>query len=344
VTEAVDAALVATAKHLLGLAPEIRFRVLRRLNPMERGLLNEAFDYLINKPASNWYCRRSVCDGMPHPTMHWCEHPMDAGPEVHKPWCKHARTAQRPPRDYECPEPWSVWLFSGGRGTGKTRAGAEWVLDQVWNQGRMRGALVGRTPGDIREVMIEGESGIMACSAPYPKPQYFPSLRRVIWPNGAMCTTYASFSPDELRGPEHDFAWGDEVAVWKDANKGDKVDTTFSNLKLGLRKFGADTRMMLTTTPKRVKLIRELWDAKNVVRTTGTTYENITNLSGSFQSDILDAYAGSRLERQELLGQLLVDVEGALWSLDSLDSTRVAWEDDDDEAFRRTAAGLLVPA
>src|ERR1035441_9501504 len=185
--------------------------------------------------ASGWYCDKPVCDGKAH----------EGWPE------NHSRTSQRPPDGR-----WLVWLFSGGRGTGKTRAGAEWVNDQVWNQGKRRIALVARTPADARDVMIWGDSGIMACSDPDRIPRHEPTKRCVVWPNGAEAYTYSAAAPDQLRGPQHDCAWGDEAAAWMDARRGDALGTSWSNLILGLR-IGKDPRVLLTTTPKRVKLIRE---------------------------------------------------------------------------------------
>lgn len=234
--------------------------------------------------------------------------------------CRHSRQPQRPPEG-----DWLVWLFSGGRGTGKTRAGAEWVLDQVWNQGKKRIALVARTPADARDVMIYGDSGIMACSAPHERPEHEPTKRRLIWPNGAQAFTYSAAAPSQLRGPQHDAAWCDETAAWTDARKGDTLDTSWNNLMLGLR-LGQMPQCFVTTTPKRVKLIREIMDRKSTVITSDTTYANLINLAPSFRDSVLSTYEGTRIGRQELLGQMLTDVEGALWKLDDIDSLRVELE------------------
>jgi phage terminase large subunit-like protein len=231
------------------------------------------------------------------------------------------------PRANQLPPPgsWHIWLFIAGRGAGKTRAGAEFVLQRV-RDGARRIALVGATTADVRDVMVEGDSGILSVAPSDIKPRYIPSLRRLVWPNGAIATTYSAEEPDRLRGPQHDTAWPDEVATWQDAHKGVANDTAWSNLMLGLR-LGDDPRCCATSTPKPVKLVRELWGdaeaARNgVVMTRGTTYENLDNLAPAFRTQIITRYEGTRLGRQELQGELLEDVEGALWKLAMFDDRR----------------------
>ena len=211
-----------------------------------------------------------------------------------------------------------------GRGAGKTRAGAEWLTDQVLNKGKRRVALVGRTPGDVREVMIEGESGLRAVAPPGVEVDHESSKRRVRWPNGAIGVTYSSFQPDQLRGPNHDAAWCDETASWEDAYKGDGLDTTWNNLMLALRSKSTGDRnpCVVTTTPKPLKLIRQLVERDNTVVTRASTYDNLANLSGAL-AEQFKMYEGTRLGRQELHGELLVDVEGALWNLDLIEAGRV---------------------
>jgi predicted phage terminase large subunit-like protein len=218
---------------------------------------------------------------------------------------------------------WLTWLILAGRGFGKTRAGAEWVLDRVAD-GATRVALVGRTAADVRDVMIEGESGLVACAERRGfSASYEPSKRRVvITVDGrvATCTTYSAEEPDQLRGPQHDTAWADELAAWP--SKRDAVGgTAWSNLLLGLR-LGDDPRVSVTTTPKPTPLMRELiGDARTAV-TRGSTYENLANLAPAFRDTVVARYEGSRLGRQELMGELLEDVEGALWTLAGIDATR----------------------
>src|SRR6266850_1940032 len=132
-------------------------------------------------------------------------------------WRSKARTAQLPPPDFTGDGPANGWLFMGGRGTGKTRSGAEWIKDLVETGAAGRIALVGPTAGDVRDVMCEGPSGILAVSSPWCRPTYEPSKRRLTWPNGAVASTFSSEEADRLRGPEHDALWADELASWNDA-------------------------------------------------------------------------------------------------------------------------------
>ena len=193
-----------------------------------------------------------------------------------------------------------------GRGFGKTRTGAEWIRDRV-REGARRIAIVGRTASDVRDVMVEGETGILAVSPPWNRPQYEPSKRRITWPNGAVATTYTGDKPDQLRGPQHDTAWADELAAWR-------YPEAWDMLMLGLR-VGDKPRVIATTTPRPIKLIQDLVarDGDDVVVVKGSTFENIDNLAGPFKDQILRQYEGTRLGRQELYAELLEDVPGALW-------------------------------
>jgi phage terminase large subunit-like protein len=200
---------------------------------------------------------------------------------------------------------WRTWLVKAGRGFGKTRTGAEWVRWRIEQCGRRRIALVGATAADARDVMVEGESGLMSVCPPWNRPLYEPSKRRVTWPNGAMATTYSADEPERLRGPQHDDAWTDEIAAWR-------YEDTWDNLMFGLR-LGDDPRVCATTTPKPVKLVKELIKAPTTVITGGSTYENKSNLAGPFLEQIVKKYEGTRLGRQELEAQLLDDNPDALW-------------------------------
>jgi phage terminase large subunit-like protein len=233
-------------------------------------------------------------------------------------WRFWARPDQLPPSG-----DWSFWVLQSGRGAGKTRAGAEWVRRQVETGACKRIALVARTAADVRDTMVEGESGIMAICPPENMPVYEPSKRRLTWPNGAIATTYSAEEPKHLRGPQHDGAWCDEVAAWRDASQGITSDTTWSNLMFGLR-LGADPRVVITTTPRPVKLFRQIVADPKTVVTRASTYDNLCNLAPTFADKILSAYEGTRLGRQELAGELLEDVEGALWSRELIDTSRVA--------------------
>jgi phage terminase large subunit-like protein len=211
---------------------------------------------------------------------------------------------------------WRTWLILAGRGFGKTRTGAEWVREEIESGRRNRLALVGPTAGDTRDVMVEGESGILAVSPPWFRPRYEPSKRRLTWPNGAMATLYSADEPERLRGPQHDGFWGDEPASWR-------YSEAWDMLMFGLR-LGADPRGVLTGTPKPIKLVRELIADPNTAVTRGSTYENAANLPGAFLEAIVKRYEGTRLGRQELNAEILDDIEGALWTRAVIDAGRVA--------------------
>jgi len=208
---------------------------------------------------------------------------------------------------------WRVWLILAGRGFGKTRMGAEWVLQQV-RRGRRRIALIGETKADARDVMVEGESGILSCSGEH-RPLYEPSKRRLTWPNGAIAVCYSGDEPDQLRGPQHDGAWLDELAKYRYA------EDTWSNLDLGLR-LGDDPQAVITTTPRPIPIVRDLVADANATVTRGSTYDNLPNLAESFASRIIERYEGTRLGRQELHAEILDDVPGALWQRDDIDGPR----------------------
>ena len=217
--------------------------------------------------------------------------------------------------DQQAPEgDWRVWVILAGRGYGKTRCGAEWVLQQV-RRGCKRIAMIGETKADVRDVMVEGESGLLACSGDN-RPLYEPSKRRLTWPNGAIATCYSGDEPDQLRGPQHDAAWCDELAKYRYA------DETWSNLDLGLR-LGDDPQAVITTTPRPIPIIRELVADKRAAVTRGSTYDNLPNLAESFASRIIERYEGTRLGRQELHAEILDDVPGALWQRDDIDGPRL---------------------
>jgi phage terminase large subunit-like protein len=210
---------------------------------------------------------------------------------------------------------WHVWLVSAGRGYGKTRTGAEWVNDRAKRNPHERIALIGATAADTRDVMVEGESGILAVSPPWNRPHYEPSKRRLTWPNGAMATTYSAEEPDRLRGPQHGAAWADEVAAWA-------YPETWDQLMFGLR-LGTDPRVIATTTPRPTALIRRLMKDPHTVVTRGSTFENAANLAPSFLADVRRKYEGTRLGRQELFAELLDDTPGALWNYAQIDALRV---------------------
>jgi phage terminase large subunit-like protein len=211
---------------------------------------------------------------------------------------------------------WTTWLILAGRGFGKTRAGAEWVREQAERGECRRIALVARTASDIRDTLVEGESGILAVSAPWFRPRYEPSKRRLTWPNGVVATTYSADEPDLLRGPQHHAAWCDELAAWR-------YPEAWDQLQFGLR-LGQRPRVVVTTTPRPTKIIRQLVAERTTRVTRGTTYENRQNLAPTFFDKVVKKYEGTRLGRQELNAELLGDTPGALWTLKLLDENRVA--------------------
>lgn len=213
---------------------------------------------------------------------------------------------------------WQIWLLLAGRGFGKTRAGAEVTNDKAAKGTVKRIALVGQTVADVRDTMIEGDSGILSISPPWFMPEYIPSRRLVRWPNGVRAFTYSSEKPRQLRGPQHGFAWCDELASWEHAQE------TWDMLMFGLRK--APGQVVVTTTPKPLKVLREIIKDQNTYLTTGTTYDNLANLSDNYKN-LISKYEGTRLGRQELLGALLEDIEGALWSHSLIDDNRQTLED-----------------
>lgn len=225
-------------------------------------------------------------------------------------WSYWARPTQLAP-----PGDWRIWLLLAGRGFGKTRTGAEWVRSRVEAGVARRIALVAPTPADARDVMVEGESGLLAVCPPWNRPVYEPSKRRVTWPNGAMATVYSGFEPDQLRGPQHDTAWGDEIASWQYEQE------AWDNLQFGMRL--GDPRICVTTTPKPIELLRGLkqaWEASEpwIVLTPGTTYENTSNLPEAFLQQIIVKYEGTTLGQQELYAALLAEMPGALWKRENI--------------------------
>lgn len=223
-------------------------------------------------------------------------------------WAAWARDKQL--AEIEALGRWAIWLILAGRGFGKTRTGAEQVIAWADEDPHAHIALVARTAADLRDVMVEGESGILACSPPWFLPKYEPSKRRLTWPNGAWATTYSADEPDALRGPQHTKAWGDEPATWKRTE-------THDNLMFGLR-LGTNPQAVYTTTPRATKFIKGLIAQKTTHTTRGTTYENLSNLAPTFREQVIGKYEGTRLGRQELEAQILDDNERALWKREAM--------------------------
>lgn len=227
-------------------------------------------------------------------------------------WDFWARTSQLPPN-----WPWTVWLQKSGRGSGKTRSGAEFIRRKSDTTERMH--LVGRTAADVRDVMVEGESGILAISPPWNMPKYEPSKRRLVWPNGAKALCFSADEPSLLRGPQCGAGWCDELASWR------YVQETWDNFMFGLR-LGEHPQAVVTTTPRPIKLIKKLTslEGQTVHVTTDSTYANKANLAPSFFTEIISQYEGTRLGAQEIGGQILDDNPDALWNTELIDETRVS--------------------
>lgn len=226
-------------------------------------------------------------------------------------WPLWARPNQLPPET-----DWLVWLIKTGRGWGKNRSAGETINRWVREGTYKRVHLVARTAGDARDTMVEGESGILAISPPWFRPLYEPSKRRLTWPNGATATLFSAEEPDALRGPQCDCWWADELAAWR------YLQETWDQLRLGAR-LGNRVRGIITTTPRPLKLLREIMKKPTTHVTHGHTFENSANLSPVFLSEVKDRYEGTRLGRQELAGEMLEDNPDALWKRSWIERDKV---------------------
>lgn len=234
-------------------------------------------------------------------------------------WRINAHDHQREPHG-----DWTTWLIIGGRGAGKTRAGAEWVRaavaggsnDNTASRSRRSIALVAETYADAREVMIEGPSGIRAVATDADRPAYEASRRRLVWPSGAVAYAFSAEDPDGIRGYQFDAAWSDELCKWRYPEK------TWSNLQLALR-LGDKPRQIATTTPRPMALLKRLIAAKTSAVTRASTYENRAHLSDAFFTEIAALYEGTALGRQELLGEMIDDIAGALWTWNLIEAARI---------------------
>lgn len=236
-------------------------------------------------------------------------------------WDLHARDDQWPPERAHGGGPWTVWLVMGGRGAGKTRTGAEWVRGLALGLpgfsakpvGRI--ALVGETAADVRDVMIEGVSGLLAIHARDERPLWEPSRRRLAWPNGAMAQAFSAENPESLRGPQFECAWLDELAKWRYAEE------TFDMLQFGLR-LGDHPRQVVTTTPRPAPLLKRLLADPKTAVSRAATSANADHLAADFLHRIVQRYAGTRLGRQELEGEIVEERADALWTRDMLEACR----------------------
>lgn len=242
-------------------------------------------------------------------------------------WPAWAHDGQLPPEG-----DWRIWLMLAGRGFGKTRAGAEWVSALARWRPDARIALVGATPAEVEKVMIRGTSGLMTVARAEEDVAFYPTRGRVEFSSGATAHVYSGANPDGLRGPEHDFAWCDELAKWA------YPEATFDNLMLGLRR-SAGARVLITTTPRPIALLRKFDADPGIEKSRGRTTDNLA-LPEDFTTRMLADYAGTRIGRQELDGELIDDVEGALWTRDLIERCRAQAP----EALARLVVGVDPPA
>lgn len=234
-------------------------------------------------------------------------------------WARHNQLAP--------PGLWTYWTLLAGRGFGKTRTGAEWVHQKVEDGSAKRIALVAPTAADVRKVMVEGESGLLATAKPWNRPTFEPSKLQLTWPNGAIAQMFSAEEPERLRGPQCDTFWADELAAWK------KMQPTWDMLMFGFR-LGKHPQGCITTTPKPVPIVKELVtkykkevedevEEPSSVLTKGSTYDNAGNLAAPFFKQVVAKYEGTRLGRQELDAEILEDMPGALWNRTNIDANRV---------------------
>lgn len=244
-------------------------------------------------------------------------------------WGMRLRAEQLPPTH----EDWDVWYLNAGRGFGKTLCGAYHVQSsiEVGHYGRV--ALIGPTAADVRDVMVEGPTGILSVAAERKgwRPDYQSSLRKITWPNGSEAHLYSAEEPERLRGPQHDLGWCDEIAAWK------SLEATWNMYQFGLR-VGPHPRTVITTTPKPLPLLKTIKRDPRTVVVQGTTFDNAKNLPDKFLNALREKYEGTRLGRQELYAEDLEEAEGALWNRDIIERSRVGNEEDLPEMSRYVVA------
>ena len=230
-------------------------------------------------------------------------------------WQVWARDDQLPPRNAQDGGDWRVWLILGGRGAGKTRAGAEWVrakalgIAPLGAEPARRIALVGETLGDVRRVMIDGVSGLLAIHADGERPELEITKAQLVWPNGSIAQMFSAEDPDSLRGPQFDAAWCDELAKWRGAEE------TWDMLQFGMR-LGSSPSIAVTTTPRPLPMLKAIMADPATVITRAATVANAAHLAPAFIAEMERRYAGTALGRQELMGEIVDEQSGSLWRRD----------------------------
>jgi len=243
-------------------------------------------------------------------------------------WRLWARRDQLPPDG-----DWVYWLILAGRGAGKTRSGAEAVREWIKDFSFVN--LIGPTADDVRDVMVQGESGLLAACPREERPRYYRASAKLTWPNGATSLMFSAEEPDRLRGKQHMKLWCDELAAWRQPD-------AFDQALLGLR-LGAKPQAVITTTPRPTKIIKRLIDDKDAIVTRGSTFDNEINLARAFLDKITARYAGREIGRQELFAELIEETPGALWTRELIERHRVSGEAAPGE-YARIVVGVDPPA
>lgn len=250
------------------------------------------------------------------------EIPADEVTRLHFEWLAWARDDQVSPLSTAAGTPWHTWLLLGGRGSGKTRSGAEWVRakalgrEDIAGEPARRLALIGLTIGQVRSVMVEGVSGLLTVHAPHERPRYDVARNEITWPNGAIAQMFAADDPDSLRGPQFDAAWCDEFAKWR------RPAYAWDMLQFGLR-LGTTPQAVVTTTPRGIQVLKQLIADWTTVTTRSRTLDNAANLAPGFLKQVMRRYGHTALGRQELEGEIVDQLDGGLWRREQIAAQRV---------------------
>lgn len=315
---------------LLEVPAEERARAFLALSPAERAALGEAIDAAVTRLTDDWYCDRTPCDGEPHGRWRFCAHPDGE----HRPSCRHARDKQRPP-----PGDWYIWLVMAGRGWGKTLTASQWLRRQALAHEGSEWAIVAPTNRTLWRNCIDGPSGILRTLADRDIAGLNRAAAVLTLTNGARIYFESAEVPDRLRGSNLWGAWCDELGSWS------RSEAWYEGLVPSVR-IGEHPQIVITTTPKPTLLMRDLANRTDgsVRIVSGPTWENASNLSSAALDEMRRRYDGTRLGRQELRGELLEEIEGALWLQAWIDDTRLPATDDADQLFARIQPVRVIVA